>query len=52
MTEDTDWFVGKAEWARLRSFIVVEAEREVSGQAATVERSYFGSSRDTCKNRT
>lgn len=41
VTEDTDWFTGKAEWAGLRSFIMVEAEREVVGQAATVERRYF-----------
>jgi len=44
VTEDTDWFVEKAEWAGLRSFIMVEAEREVLGQAATVERRYFISS--------
>lgn len=44
VTEDTDWFTEKAEWAGLRSFIMVEAEREVVGQAATVERRYFISS--------
>ncbi|MFL6337056.1 MAG: ISAs1 family transposase [Pyrinomonadaceae bacterium] len=44
VTEDTDWFVEKAEWAGLRSFIMVEAEREVVGQAASVERRYFISS--------
>ncbi len=44
ITEDTDWFTEKAEWAGLRSFIMVEAEREVVGQAATVERRYFISS--------
>ena len=44
VTQDTDWFVEKAEWAALRSFIMVEAEREVLGQAATVERRYFISS--------
>jgi len=44
VTEDTDWFVEKAEWAGLRSFIMVEAEREVLGQAASVERRYFISS--------
>jgi predicted transposase YbfD/YdcC len=44
VTEDTDWFTEKAEWAGLRSFIMVEAEREVLGQAATVERRYFISS--------
>jgi len=44
VTEDTGWFTEKAEWAGLRSFIMVEAEREVLGQAATVERRYFISS--------
>ncbi len=44
VTEDTDWFTEKAQWAGLRSFIMVEAEREVVGQAATVERRYFISS--------
>lgn len=44
VTEDTDWFTEKAEWAGLRSFIVIEAVREVVGQAATVERRYFISS--------
>ncbi|MCA1607172.1 MAG: ISAs1 family transposase [Acidobacteria bacterium] len=44
VTEDTDWFTEKAEWAGLRSFIMVEAEREVLGQAATRERRYFISS--------
>lgn len=44
VTEDTDWFTEKAEWAGLRSFIMVEAEREVLGQAVTVERRYFISS--------
>jgi predicted transposase YbfD/YdcC len=44
VTEDTDWFTEKAEWAGLRSFIMVEAEREVLGQAPTVERRYFISS--------
>ena len=44
VTEDIDWFVEKAEWAGLRSFIMVEAEREVLGQAASVERRYFISS--------
>lgn len=32
MTEDTDWFTDKAEWAGLRSFIMVEDEREVPGE--------------------
>ena len=41
VTEDTDWFTEKAEWVGLRSFIMVETEREVLGQAPTVERRYF-----------
>lgn len=44
VTEDTDWFTEKDEWAGLRSFIMVEADREVLGQAATRERRYFISS--------
>jgi predicted transposase YbfD/YdcC len=44
VTEDTDWFTEKAAWAGLRSFIMVEAEREVLGQAATRECRYFISS--------
>jgi len=44
VTQDTDWLTEKAQWAGLRSFIMVEAEREVVGQAATVERRYFISS--------
>lgn len=43
-TEDTDWFAEKAEWAGLRPFIMVEAEREVLGGATTIERRYFISS--------
>ncbi len=44
VTEDTEWFTEKAEWAGLRCFIMIEAERQVVGQAATVERRYFISS--------
>jgi len=44
VTEDTGWFTEHAEWAGLRSFIMVEAEREVVGHAASVERRYFISS--------
>lgn len=44
VTEDIEWFTEKAEWAGLRCFIMVESEREVMGQAATVERRYFISS--------
>lgn len=41
VTEDTDWFTEKAEWAGLRSFIMVEAQREVLGHRPTLERRYF-----------
>lgn len=44
VTQDIDWFTEKAEWAGLGSFIMVEAEREVVGKAASVERRYFISS--------
>jgi predicted transposase YbfD/YdcC len=44
VTEDTAWFTEKAGWAGLRSFIMVEAEREVLGQAASIERRYLISS--------
>jgi len=44
VTEDTGWFTEKAEWAGLRSFIMVEASREVLGQTPTRERRYFISS--------
>ena len=44
VTQDTDWFTEKTAWAGLRSFIMVEAEREVMGRAARVERRYFISS--------
>jgi len=44
VTEDIEWFAEKGEWAGLRSFIMVEAEREAMGGAATVERRYFISS--------
>jgi predicted transposase YbfD/YdcC len=44
VTEDTEWFTEKARWVGLRSFIMVEAERQVLGHATTVERRYFISS--------
>jgi predicted transposase YbfD/YdcC len=44
VTEDIEWFTEKAEWAGLRSFIMVEGAREVLGQAASVERRYLISS--------
>ncbi len=44
VTEDTDWFTEKAQWAGLRSFIMVEQQREVIGETASIERRYFISS--------
>lgn len=43
-TEDIDWLKQKQQWKDLRSIIMVEATREVTGQAATTERRYFISS--------
>lgn len=44
VTQDTDWFTEKARWVGLRSFIMVEAERQVLGRELSVERRYFISS--------
>ena len=44
MTADIEWFTEKAEWAGLRSLIMVEQPRAVLGPAARVERRYFISS--------
>lgn len=44
VTEDIDWLTHKAEWAGLRSIVMVDAEREVIGQQATREKRYFISS--------
>jgi len=43
-TEDLDWFADRAQWAGLRSVGVVEAVREVVGEAPSVERRYYLSS--------
>lgn len=43
-TEDTEWLKQKEQWRDLTSIIMVEATREVVGQAATTERRYFISS--------
>ena len=44
-TEDVEWLVQKEVWAGLKSIVMVESTREVIGQAASVERRYFISSR-------
>ncbi len=44
VTEEIDWLEQKGEWENLQSVIMVEAIREVIGQAKTVERRYFISS--------
>jgi len=44
VTEEIDWLEQFAEWANLKSIIMVEAEREVIGGQKTIERRYFISS--------
>jgi predicted transposase YbfD/YdcC len=44
VTEEIEWLEQKAEWANLKSVIMVEAIREVIGGKKTVERRYFISS--------
>jgi len=44
VTEDLDWLAEKADWAGLRSIVMVEARREVIGQEISRERRYFISS--------
>ncbi|MDQ3253003.1 MAG: ISAs1 family transposase [Acidobacteriota bacterium] len=44
VTEDIEWLEQKAEWAGLKSIIMVEAKREVIGTEPTVERRYLISS--------
>ncbi len=44
VTEEIAWLAEKAEWANLKSVIMVEAEREVIGGQKTVERRYCISS--------
>ena len=43
-TEEIDWLESKAAWKNLKSVIMVEAHREVSGGQKTTERRYFISS--------
>ena len=44
MTEDIEWLEERAEWAGLKSIVMVEAEREVIGKETSCERRYFISS--------
>jgi predicted transposase YbfD/YdcC len=44
VTEEVDWLERGADWANLKSVIMVEAEREIIGGEKTVERRYFISS--------
>jgi len=44
VTTEIDWLEQRADWANLKSIIMVEAEREVIGGQKTVERRYFISS--------
>jgi predicted transposase YbfD/YdcC len=41
---DLGWFADRADWAELKSVGVVEAVREVTGQAPSLERRYYLSS--------
>ncbi len=44
VTEDIEWLEEKANWAGLKSIIMVEAEREVIGKETSCERRFFISS--------
>lgn len=44
VTSDIAWLAQKGDWAGLQGLVMVEAEREVSGQAATREKRFFISS--------
>lgn len=44
VTEDVDWLAENKDWAGLKSIVMVEAEREVSGKEVSCERRYFISS--------
>lgn len=44
VTADIAWLAQKGDWAGLQSLVMVEAEREIIGQAATREKRYFISS--------
>ena len=44
VTEEIGWLEQKGEWKNLKSVVMVEAIREVVGEAKTVERRYFISS--------
>ena len=44
VTEDIDWLPQKEEWQNLKSIILVKSERQVAGQAPTLEKRYYMSS--------
>ncbi len=44
VTEDVEWLAEKADWVGLKSIVLVEAKREVSGTESSRERRYFISS--------
>lgn len=44
VTEDIDWLPQKEEWQDLKSIILVKSERQLAGQAPTLERRYYISS--------
>lgn len=43
-TEEIDWLEQKADWAGLKSIVMVEAVREISGDQPSCEKRYFISS--------
>jgi predicted transposase YbfD/YdcC len=43
-TDDCEWLRRKAEWKGLRSIVMVESERSLKGEEASVERRYYISS--------
>lgn len=44
VTEDIDWLKEKADWAALKSIVMVEAIREMKGKKRSLEKRYFISS--------
>lgn len=44
VTEDIDWLPQKNEWSRLRTIVMIKSERQLPGQAPSIERRYYISS--------
>lgn len=43
ITEQIDWFADRTQWEKLRSFALVESEREVAGQRRVEQRVFLSS---------